>query len=53
MNKEDMILEGVQWRVVFQMADTSRLRGHSVKLKKERSRLDVPKFTFRQRVVNM
>ncbi len=41
MNKGDMILvykilheflEGVQWRDFFQMADTSRLRGHSLKL---------------------
>ncbi len=62
MNKGDMMLvyeilhgslEGVQWRVFFQMDDTSRLRGHSVKLKKERWRLDVRKFTFRQRVGNM
>ncbi len=34
------------------MADTSRLRGHSLKLKKERPRLDLRKFTFSQRVVN-
>ncbi len=62
MNKGDMILvykilhgslEGIQWRDFFQMADTSRLRGHSLKLKKERSRLDLRKFTFSQRVVNM
>ncbi len=62
MNKGDMILvhhilhgslEGVQWRDFFQMADTSRLRGHSLKLKKERSRLDLRQFTFSQRVVNM
>ncbi len=62
MNKDDMIivykvlhgsLEGVQWRDFFQMADTSRLRGHSLKLKKERSRLDLRKFTFSQRAVNM
>ncbi len=46
-------LEGVQWRDFFQMADTSRLRGHSQKLKKERSRLYLRKFTFSQRVVNM
>ncbi len=54
MNKGDMILackilhgalEGVQWRKFFQMADTSSLRGHSLKLKKERSRLDLRKFT--------
>ncbi len=62
MNKGDMILvykilhlylEGVQWRDFFQMADTSRLRGHSLKLKKKRSRLDLRKFTFSQRVMNM
>ncbi len=46
-------LEGVQWRDFFQMADTSRLRGHSLKLKKERLRLDLHKFTFSQRVVSM
>ncbi len=41
MNKGDIILvhkilhgslEGVQWRELFQMADTSRLRGQSLKL---------------------
>ncbi len=62
MNKGDMILvykilhgssEDIQWRDFFQMADTSRLRGHSLKMKKERSRLDLRKFTFRLRVVNM
>ncbi len=62
MNKGDMALvykilhgslEGIQWRDLFQMADTSRLRGHSLKLKKERPRLDLRKFTFSQRVVNM
>ncbi len=46
-------LEGIQWRDFFQMADTSRLRGHSLKLKKERLGLDLRKFTFSQRVVNM
>ncbi len=35
------------------MADTSGLRGHSLKLKKEWSRLDLRTFTFCQRVVNM
>ncbi len=62
MNKGDMILvykilhgslEGIQWRDFFQMADTSRLRGHSLKLKKERTRLDRRKFSFSQRVVSM
>ncbi len=62
MNKGDMILvykilqgslEGIQWRDFFQMADTSRLRVHSLTLKKEQSRLDLRKFTFSQRVVNM
>ncbi len=46
-------LEGIQWRDFFQMADTSRLRGYSLKLKKERPRLDLRKFTFTQRVVRM
>ncbi len=62
MNKGDIILvykighgllEGVKWSDFFQMADTSRLRGHSLKLKKERTRLDPRKFDFGQRVVNM
>ncbi len=62
MNKGDMILvytilhgslEGVQRRNFFQMADTSRLRGHSLKLKKEQPGLVLRKFTFSQRVVNM
>ncbi len=62
MDQGDMILvnkilhrplEGVQWHDFLQMADTSRLRGHSLKLKKERSRLDLRKFTFNQREVNM
>ncbi len=62
MDKGDMILvykilhgflEGVQWQDFFQMADTSRLQGHPLKLRKDRSRLDLRKFTFSQRVVNM
>ncbi len=56
MDKGDMILvykilrgflEGVQ------MADTSRLRGLSLNVRKDRSRLDLRTFTFSQRVVNM
>ncbi len=35
------------------MADTSRLLGHPLKLRKDRSRLDHSKFIFSQRVVNM
>ncbi len=46
-------LEGVQWRNFFQMADTSRLRGHPLKQRKDQSRLDLRQFTFSQRVVNM
>ncbi len=46
-------LEGVQWQDFFQMADTSRLRGHPLKLRKDRSRLDLRKFNFSQREVNM
>ncbi len=62
MDEEDIILvhkilhgflEGVQWRNFFQMVDTSRLRGHPLKLRKDRSRLDLRKFTFSQMVVNM
>ncbi len=62
MNKGDMILtykilpgplEGMLWREFFQMADKSRLRRHSMELKKGRSRLDLPKRTFSQRVVNL
>ncbi len=62
LNKGDMILvykilhgflEGVQWQDFFQMADTSRLRGHPLKLRKNRLRLDLRKFTFSQNVVNM
>ncbi len=52
MNKGDMILVYKILSDFFQMTDTSRLRGHSLKLKKERSRLDLRKFTFSQRVVN-
>ncbi len=57
MDKGDMMLvykilhdflEGVQWRDFFQMADSSRLRGHSLKLRKAISRLDLRKFTFNQ-----
>ncbi len=46
-------LEGVQWRNFLQKADASRLRGHPLKLRKDRSRLDLRKLTFSQRVVNM
>ncbi len=47
------ILEGVQWQNFFQMADTSRLRAQPLKLRRDRSRLDLRKFTFSQIVVNM
>ncbi len=46
-------LEGVQWQDFFQMADTSRLRGNPLKMRKDRSRLDLHNFTFSQRVMNM
>ncbi len=32
----------------FQMADTSKLQGHSLKLKKVQMRLDLRKFTLTQ-----
>ncbi len=50
MDKGDIILvyqilsgflEGVQWRDFFQKADISRLRGRPLKLRKDRSRLDL------------
>ncbi len=46
-------LEGVQWQDFFQMTDTSRLRGHPLNLRKDRSRLDPRKFTSSQRVVKL
>ncbi len=62
MDKGDMILaykiihgflEDVHRRNFFQMTDTSRLRGHPLNLRKDRSRLDLRKFNFSQMVVNM
>ncbi len=62
VDKGDMILvikilhgfvEGVLWQDFFQITVTSRLRGHPLKLRKDSSRLDLRKFTFSQRVVNM
>ncbi len=59
MDKGDMILvykilhgflEGVQWQ---DFSDTSRLRIHPLKLRKDRSGLDLRKFTFSQRLVNI
>ncbi len=50
MDKGDMILvytvlnsfqEGVQWWNFFQLADTSRPRGHSLNLRKDLSKLDL------------
>ncbi len=61
MDKGDMILvykilhgflEGIQWQDYFQMANTSWLRGNPLKLRKDRSRLDLRKFTFSQREVH-
>ncbi len=52
-DKDLDFLEGVQWRDFFQMADTSRLRGHSLKLRNQLSRLDLRMFTFSQRAANM
>ncbi len=50
MDRGDMILvytilhgflEGVQWQKFVQMADTSGLRGHPLKLRRDRSRLNL------------
>ncbi len=38
------VLECVHLRDFFQMADTSRLQGHSLELRKDRRRLDLRKF---------
>ncbi len=46
------LMEGVQWNDFFQVADTSRLRGHYLKLKK-RIGLDLCQFAFSQSVVIM
>ncbi len=40
-------LAGAQWRIFFQMADNSRMLGHPLQLRKDRSRFDLRKFTFR------
>ncbi len=47
------ILGDVQWQNFFQVDGSSRLRGHTLKLRKVRSRLDLRKLTFSQRIVNM
>ncbi len=45
--------EGGKRSDLLQMANTSRLWGNSLKLKKERTRRDLSKFLFSQRVVSM
>ena len=42
-------LDSASW---FQLANNSRTRGHKLKLIKKRSRLDIRKHFFSQRVVN-
>ena len=45
--------EGIDHRQFFRLAENRHgLRGHEMKLVKERSRLDTRKFFFSQRVVN-
>ena len=44
--------ENIDSSHLFQKANTTDLRGHSLKLYKKRSRLDVRKYFFSQRIVN-
>ncbi len=46
-------MESIQWCGLLQMANTCRLRGHSLKLKNQPTRLHLRKFAISQRVVYM
>ena len=45
-------LSGIKVESMFEPLTDSRTRGHSLKLKKHRSRLDLTKYFFSERVVN-
>jgi len=45
-------LSGIKIESMFEPSADSRTRGHSLKLKKHRSRLDLKKYFFSERVVN-
>ena len=45
-------LSGIKLESMFEPSTDSRTRGHSLKLKKHRSRLDLRKYFFSERVVN-
>ena len=45
--------EGLNKDMFFRIKNDSRTRGHSLALVKSHSRLDIRKYTFSQRVVNM
>jgi len=45
-------LSGIKIESMFKSSTDSRTRGHSLKLKKHRSRLDLRKYFFSERVVN-
>ena len=43
--------EGLDKETFFEMETNDRTRGHSLKIHKKRSRLNIRKFTFSQRIV--
>ena len=45
-------LSAIPWNSFFRADNSERTRGHSMKLAKERFRLDIRKHFFSQRVVN-